>query len=87
MPELIAARNVIEARLDAARKTARQAHPHQRAHRARRPSATLRECWDALDLSRQHAIIEAIIDRLTIAPARPGYNRFDENRVTPTWRV
>ncbi len=72
MPELIAARNVIEARLDAARKQLAKLTRTNALDRARRPSRTLRECWDALDLSRQHAIIEAIIDRLTIAPARPA---------------
>jgi hypothetical protein len=88
MPELIAARKVIEARLDTARKQlAKLTRPGALTEHVGQGD-TLRECWETLDLSRQHAIVAAILDRLTIAPAaRPGSNRFDENRVTPTWRV
>jgi site-specific DNA recombinase len=87
MPELIAARKLIEARLDSARKhlaklTRTNAVAEYVGH-----ADSLRAQWNSLDLSRQHAIAEAIIERLTIASARPGYNRFDENRVTPSWRA
>jgi hypothetical protein len=39
-----------------------------------------------MDLSQQHAIIGAVIDSVRVGPARRGYNRFDESRLTPAWR-
>jgi len=87
MPELIAARKVIETRLDSARKQLAKLTRTNAVEEYVGHADTLRERWNQLDLSRQHAIVEAIIERLVIASARPGYNRFDENRVTPSWRV
>ena len=87
MPELIAARKLIEARLDSARKQLAQLTRANALTEHAGHAESLCERWNSLDLSRQHAIVEAIIERLTINSARPGYNRFDENRVTPTWRV
>ena len=46
----------------------------------------LRADWDALDLSQQHAIVAAVLDHVVVGPARRGYNRFDESRLTPVWR-
>ena len=87
MPELIAARKLIEARLDTARKQLAKLTRTNALTEHVGQADSLRQRWESLDLSRQHAIIEAILDRVTIAPARPGYNRFDENRATPTWRA
>ena len=42
--------------------------------------------WDSLDLSQQHAIVAAVVDSVVVGPARRGYNRFDESRLTPAWR-
>ena len=47
----------------------------------------LRETWETLDLSRQRAIIAAVIDHIEVGPGRRGYNRFDESRLTPAWRA
>ena len=47
----------------------------------------LRAKWDSLDLTRQHAIVAAIVDHVTVAPGRRGYNRFDESRLRPFWRL
>jgi hypothetical protein len=46
----------------------------------------LRADWDSLDLSQQHAIVAAVVDSVVVGPARRGYNRFDESRLTPVWR-
>jgi DNA invertase Pin-like site-specific DNA recombinase len=46
----------------------------------------LRAEWDSLDLSQQHAIVAAVVDSVVVGPARRGYNRFDESRLTPVWR-
>lgn len=46
----------------------------------------LRERWASLNLTRQAAIVSAVLDFATVHPVAPGGNRsFDPNRVTPTW--
>jgi site-specific DNA recombinase len=50
-------------------------------------AAALRAEWDSLDLTRQHAIVAAVLDHVTVAPGRPGYNRFDESRLRAFWRL
>ena len=49
-------------------------------------SDKLRAEWDSLDLSQQHTIIATVVDSVVVGPAKPGYNRFDESRLTPIWR-
>jgi hypothetical protein len=46
----------------------------------------LREQWDSLDLSQQHAIVAAVVAHIVVGPGRRGYNRFDESRLRPVWR-
>lgn len=85
--ELLAARKPIEARIEAAKrhlsKTTRSAALADYVGDA----STLRERWSGLDLSRQRAIIEAVLDRATVLPGVRGRNRFDPDRVDPLWRV
>ncbi len=50
-------------------------------------SSELRERWGSLPLTRQHTIVAAVLDHITVAPARRGYNRFDPSRFTPVWRA
>ena len=47
----------------------------------------LRERWQTLPLTRQHAIVAAVLDHLVVAPGRRGYNRFDPSRFNPVWRA
>jgi hypothetical protein len=47
----------------------------------------VREQWQTMTLSRQHQIVAALLDHLVVGPARRGYNRFDESRLAPLWRV
>lgn len=49
-------------------------------------STELRERWASLPLTRQHAIVAAVLDHITVAPARRGYNRFDPDRFKVIWR-
>lgn len=47
----------------------------------------LREKWDSLNLSRQVAIVKAVLNHLTILPAStPGRHGLDPTRVVPEWR-
>jgi DNA invertase Pin-like site-specific DNA recombinase len=47
----------------------------------------LRAQWDDLNLTRQAAIIAAVLDHATIRPGDPGARAFDPNRIIPTWRL
>jgi hypothetical protein len=46
----------------------------------------LRRSWSALNLSRQHAIVAAVIDHAEIGPGTQGASKFDPGRVSFTWR-
>lgn len=47
----------------------------------------LRERWPDLSLTRQEQIVAAVLDHVVVGPGRPGYNRFDEGRLTAVWRA
>jgi site-specific DNA recombinase len=85
--EYLAARKPIERRIDASRR---------RLSRERGMSAldgivgygpTLRARWSALPLARQHAIVAAVLNHVTVGPAVRGRNVFDASRLSPLWRV
>jgi site-specific DNA recombinase len=86
MAEWRAAREPIEQRRTAARKQLAKATRITVLDGYVGNAAALRADWDALDLTRQHAIVSAIVDHVTVAPGRRGYNRFDESRLQPFWR-
>ena len=50
-------------------------------------TAGLGERWQTLPLTRQHAIVAAVLDHVIVSPGRRGYNRFDESRLQPVWRT
>jgi hypothetical protein len=50
-------------------------------------ASSLRADWDTLDLSRQQAIMTAVLDSATVGPAVRGRNFFDPSRLTPVWRA
>lgn len=86
MQEWLAARKPIEARLTVARKQLAKATRATVLDGNVGADSGLRERWEKLDLTRQHAIITAVLDHVVVSPGRPGYNRFDESRLTPVWR-
>lgn len=47
----------------------------------------LREAWPSLTFAQRRTVVETLIDRVTIAPARRGLARFDPDRVTIGWRA
>ena len=48
----------------------------------------LREQWEGLSLSRQVAIVKAVLDHAVILPAQhPGRTGLDPERVAPQWRL
>ncbi|MDP9261778.1 MAG: recombinase family protein [Actinomycetota bacterium] len=87
MDELRAARKPIEQRLSNARKQLAKVSRSSVLDRYVGNGEGLRAEWDSLDLSQQHAIVAAVVDSVVVGPARRGYNRFDESRLTPVWRA
>ena len=47
----------------------------------------LRRRWADLNLTRQAAIVAAIVDHIVIAPGTPGAQAFDPNRAEIIWRL
>ena len=50
-------------------------------------ASDLRERWEGLPLSRQHAIVAAVLDHVVVGRGRRGFNGFDPGRFTPVWRA
>ena len=83
MEEMRAARKPIEQRLSNARKQLTKVSRSSVIDRYIGNGAGLEAEWDSLDLSQQHAILATVVDSVLVGPARRGYNRFDESRLTP----
>lgn len=49
--------------------------------------ASLSSAWAALPLSRQTAIIAAVLDHAVVQSATPHFRGFDPSRVVPVWRL
>jgi site-specific DNA recombinase len=84
--EWFAARKPIEERRTAARKQLAKVTRATVLDRYVGNAALLEADWGGLDLSQQHAIVAAVVDHVVVGPGRPGYNRFDESRLSPVWR-
>lgn len=87
LQEWMAARKPIEQRLSHARKQLAKVSRSGVLDRYIGNGKGLQADWDSLDLSQQHAIVAALVDRVVVGPARPGYNRFDESRLKGRWRL
>jgi hypothetical protein len=88
LSEWLAARAPIEQRLTAARKQLGRLGRVSVLNGHVGNASELRERWASLDLTRQHAIIAAVLDHVVVSPAtRQGYNKFDPTRLVPVWRV
>jgi site-specific DNA recombinase len=85
--EWMAAKKPIQERLTAARKQlAKAAHTSAVAAYIGN-GAGLRAEWEALDLSKQHAIVAAVVETVIVGPAPVrGRNYFEESRLTPVWQ-
>jgi hypothetical protein len=85
--EFLAARAPIEARIDAARRRLSRLTRTTAIADYVGASASLRAAWADLPLTRQRAIVAAVLDRAIVRPAVRGRTRFDPDRVDPVWRV
>jgi site-specific DNA recombinase len=87
MVEWLAARGPIEARLERAKAALARSSGAGAVVEFIGNTSALRDSWDGLPLERRRAILFAVIDYVTIGPARRGFNRFDPGRVKPVWNV
>jgi site-specific DNA recombinase len=85
--EWLAARPPIEQRLTVAKKRLAALNRTTALTPHIGNAADLRERWRGLSLTKQTQIVEAVLDHLVVGPGRPGFNRFDESRLTPYWRA
>ena len=86
MAEWIAARKQIEKRLTSARKQLGKVSRTTVLDGYVGNADALREQWDSLDLTRQHAIVAALLDHVEVGPGRRGFNGFDDSRVRAVLR-
>jgi len=85
--EWMAARNPIEQRVrDAERRLARLTHDDALTGLVGNASE-LRGQWADLNLTRQNAIVEALLDHAVIGPGTPGARGVDPARVDLVWRL
>jgi site-specific DNA recombinase len=45
------------------------------------------KAWEAMSFDRRRAVLATLIERVTVAPGRRGYNRFDPERLSVKWRL
>lgn len=80
-PEWLAARRVLETRLEQARESlSRSAGAGAIAPYIGRPGV-LGAAWDELDLDRKRAVVAAVVEKVVVGPAVKGRNFFDPERV------
>jgi hypothetical protein len=87
LAEWLAARKPIEGRVEAAQRRLSRLTRSGAIDAYVGSSDTLRAAWGALPLSRQRAVVAAVLDRAVVSPATPGRARFEPDRIEPLWRL
>src|SRR5450759_48141 len=87
LPEYLAARKLIEARIEAAQRRITRATGTEAIAPYIGEAGALRAAWKDLPLTRQRAIVAAVLDRAIVGPGLRGRTRFDPDRIDPLWRV
>ena len=87
LSEWLSARKPIERRLAAAKKLLAERTRASVLSDYVGNTYELRNLWSDLPITRQRAIVAAVLDHVIVGPARRGYNRFDPDRFQPVWRV
>jgi DNA invertase Pin-like site-specific DNA recombinase len=84
--EYLAARKPIEARIEAGQRTVSRLTRTTAIENHVGNADELRRLWKDLPLTRQRAIVEALLDRAIVRPAVRGRTTFDPDRIDPVWR-
>jgi len=82
-----AAREPIEARIHGTERQLSQISGTQTLDGIVGNGDVLGHSWGTLNLTRQAAIVAAVLDFATITPGDPGARSMDPNRIIPTWRL
>ena len=85
--EWLAARKPIEARTERTETQLARLTRTDALHGLPGNATQLRGTWRDLNLTRQHAIVRAVLDHAVIAPATPGARSLDPARVDLVWRL
>ena len=86
-PEYLHARKPIETRIEAAKRRLSRLRQSTAIDAYVGQATSLREAWAELPLTRQRAIVAAVLDRAIVRPATRGRTRFDPERIEPVWRL
>jgi len=86
LAEMLAAKKPIEERITKARKKLSRLTRTTVLDGYLGHGAELKAEWSELNLTRQAAIVKALLDHAVIAPAVRGRNIFDRERVTAVWK-
>ena len=87
MSELLTIRKRIEARINDAKRQLEWTNGDHTLIALVGTGDELRRAWETLNLTRQAAIVKAVMDHAVIAPGDPGARTMDPNRVEPFWRL
>ena len=85
--EWMEARNPIQARIDRTEQAIARATRSDALAGLVGNGEQLRGAWAGLNLTRQAAIVQAVLDHAVIGPGTRGIRAFDPDRVTPLWRL
>ncbi len=85
--EFLAAREMLEERIARNRATLGATATGLALIGLPRTLGELQELWRSLDIERQRAIMEAVIEEITVNPGAPGRRIFDTNRIEIRWRA
>ena len=87
MRDWLAAKKPIETRIDTAQRRITRSTHGDALRGLPGNGEALRTTWDTLNLTRQAAIVAAVLDHAVIAPGVAGSRSLDPNRVQPVWRL
>lgn len=85
--EWMEARNPIQARISKAEQAIARATRSDALAGLVGNGEQLRASWAGLNLTRQAAIVRAVLDHAEIGPGTRGAQSFDPARVQPLWRL
>jgi hypothetical protein len=85
--EWMTARSVIEDRIKAKERRVRRATNTTRLKVVIGQGRSLRTQWAGLNLDRQRAFVDAVLDHVVIRPGTPGARNLDPKRVRLIWRL
>lgn len=84
--EYLAARDALQARLEAARARLARVNGSGHARQLTGFGTALRKAWDSESFDWRRAIVTTVVDKVTIGPGVRGHNFFEPSRVTVDWR-